>query len=63
MAVEVAQRAVVTELVGFFGTVVGFVAGQCARILIAMGAGAGAGCIWVTMAMLAVSCMDRVRFF
>ena len=60
---EMAQKTAVTEIESFFGGVVGFVAGQCARILIAMGAGAGAGCIWVTMAMLAVSCMDRVRFF
>ena len=57
MAVEVAQRAVVTGLVGFVGTVVGFVAGQCAQILIAMGDGVGAGCIGVMMAMLAVACM------
>ena len=43
MAVEVAQRTAVTEIEGFVGKVVRFVARQCARILITMGAGAGAG--------------------
>ena len=33
----------VTRIEGFIGKVVGFMAGQCAEILIAMGAGAGAG--------------------
>ena len=47
----------VAEIGGFIGTVVGFVAGKYARILIAMGVGAGAGCIGVRMSMLAVACM------
>ena len=45
------------EIGGCVGAVVGFVASQCARILITMGAGAGAGCIGVRMAMLAVAYM------
>ena len=57
MAVEVAHRTAVSEIEGFVGTVVGFVSGQCAQILIAMGAGAVSGCIGVRMAMLAVICM------
>ena len=57
MAVEGAQRTVVDEIGGCVGAVVGFVASQCARILITMGAGAGAGCIGVRMAMLAVAYM------
>ena len=57
MAVEVAQRTAVTEIEGFVGKVVGFVAGQCAGILIAMGAGTGSGYIGVRMAMLVVACM------
>ena len=54
---EGSQRTAVDEIGGFVGTVVGFVAGKCAQILIAMGVGAGAGCIRVRMSMLAVTCM------
>ena len=43
MDVEVAQRGAVTRIESFNGKVVGLMAGQCAEIMIAMGAGAGVG--------------------
>ena len=57
MAVEGDQRMAVAEIGGLVGTVVGFVAGQCVQILIAVSAGAGARFIGVRMAMLAIACM------
>ena len=59
MVVEAEPREAVAVVEGFVGKVVGFLAGQCARIMIAMGDVAGAGYIGVMMAMLAVVCMAR----